>query len=97
MGCKLLPWDTLNTGPRTGHYYLSEDITTQPKQITIHLEKSSTLTHFLCLSDVLYYSKNCYLCLFSTCYLCYYTIHIIRPYEQRSDKLEFVTSAVFAA
>lgn len=37
------------------------------------------LTHFLCSSDVLYYSKNCYLCFFSTCYPCYFTVHIIRP------------------
>ena len=27
----------------------------------------------------LYSSKNCYLCLFPICYLCYYSIHRIRP------------------
>lgn len=33
-----LPWDTANTGPRTGHYYLAEDLDTQAKQITINLD-----------------------------------------------------------
>ena len=33
-----LPWDTTNTGPRTGHYYLAEDIADQEKQITINLD-----------------------------------------------------------
>ena len=33
-----LPWDTTNTGPRTGHYYLANDIADQEKQITINLD-----------------------------------------------------------
>ncbi|MBR4864515.1 MAG: DUF4886 domain-containing protein [Oscillospiraceae bacterium] len=33
-----LPWDTTNVGPRTGHYYLANDIADQEKQITINLD-----------------------------------------------------------
>ena len=33
-----LPWDETNTGPRTGHYYLSKDIKNQDSQITINLD-----------------------------------------------------------
>ena len=35
---QLLPWDPTNTGPRTGHYYLANDIADQEKQITINLD-----------------------------------------------------------
>ena len=45
---KWLPWDELSTGPRTGHYYLSEDIASQPKQITINLD-DDLLRNEICL------------------------------------------------
>ncbi len=41
-------WDPANTGPRTGHYYLAEDIVTQPKQITINLD-DDLLRNVICL------------------------------------------------
>ena len=43
-----LPWDPMNTGPRTGHYYLAEDITAQPKQININLD-DDLLRNEICL------------------------------------------------
>ena len=33
-----LPWDPMSTGPRTGHYYLTEDIPDQSAQININLD-----------------------------------------------------------
>ena len=45
---KWLPWDEKNTGPRTGHYYLAEDITAQPNQITINLD-DDLLRNVICL------------------------------------------------
>ena len=45
---KWLPWDPTNTGPRTGHYYLAEDIASQPKQITINLD-DDLLRNEICL------------------------------------------------
>ena len=45
---KWLPWDEKNTGPRTGHYYLAEDITAQSNQITINLD-DDLLRNEICL------------------------------------------------
>jgi len=45
---KWLPWDEMNTGPRTGHYYLAADISTQPKQININLD-DDLLRNEICL------------------------------------------------
>ena len=45
---KWLPWDELNLGPRTGHYYLAEDIADQAKQITINLD-DDLLRNEICL------------------------------------------------
>ena len=43
-----LPWDEGNTGPRTGHYYLAEDIIAQSSQITINLD-DDLLRNEICL------------------------------------------------
>ena len=43
-----LPWDESNTGPRTGHYYLSEDIKNQDSQITINLD-DDLMRNVICL------------------------------------------------
>ena len=43
-----LPWDEMNTGPRTGHYYLAADIISQPSQITINLD-DDLLRNEICL------------------------------------------------
>ena len=45
---KWLPWDEMNTGPRTGHYYLAADISAQPKQININLD-DDLLRNEICL------------------------------------------------
>ena len=45
---KWLPWDEKNTGPRTGHYYLAQDIADQPSQITINLD-DDLLRNEICL------------------------------------------------
>ena len=43
-----IPWSTTDTGPRTGHYYLSEDISDQTSQITINLD-DDLLRNVICL------------------------------------------------
>ncbi len=45
---KWLPWDAKNTGPRTGHYYLAEDIPDQTAQININLD-DDLLRNKICL------------------------------------------------
>ena len=43
-----IPWSTTDTGPRTGHYYLSEDTNNQSSQITINLD-DDLMRNVICL------------------------------------------------
>jgi len=43
-----VPWDASNLGPKSGHYYLAEDVNDQAKQITINLDDDN-LRNTVCL------------------------------------------------